>query len=329
MPKPVTVWITINWKILRETGIPDHLICLLRNLHADQEATATTGHGTTDWFQIGKGVLQGCILSPCLFNLYAEYIMRNWGLEEAKVRIKTAGRNIYNLRYADDTTLIAGSEEELKSLLMKVKEESENVGLKFNIQKTKIMAPGCITSWQIDGETVETVADFIFLGSKITVDGNCSHEIKRCLLLGRKVMTNLDSILKSITLSTKYLCQQRSIYSRLRFPISHVWMWELDYKESWEPKNWCFWTVVLEKTLESSLECKEIQLVHPKGDQSWMFTGGTDFEAEAPILWPPHVESWLTAKDPDAGKYRGQEEKGMTEDEMVGWHHRHNGHGFG
>ena len=193
------------WKILKEMGIPDHLTCLLRNLYAGQEATVRTGHGTTDWFQIGKGVHQGCILSPCLFNLYAEYIMRNAGLEEAQAGIKIAGRNINNLRYADDTTLMAESEEELKSLLMKVKEESEKVGLKLNIQKTKIMASGPITSWEIDGETVETVSDFIFLGSKITADGDCSHEIKRRLLLGRKVMTNLDSIFKSrdITLPTK------------------------------------------------------------------------------------------------------------------------------
>ena len=157
----------------------------------------------TDWFQIGKGVRQVCILSPCLFNLHGKYIRRNAGLEEAQAGIKIVGRNINNLRYADDTTLMAESEEELKSLLMK--EESEKVGLKLNVQKMKIMASGPITSWQIDGETVETVADFIFLGSKITADGNCSHEIKRCLLLGRKVMTNLDSILKSrdITLSTK------------------------------------------------------------------------------------------------------------------------------
>ena len=145
------------------------------------------------------------ILSPCLFNLYAEYIMRNTGLEEGQAGIKIAGRNINNLRYADDTTLMAESEEELKSLLMKVKEESEKVGLKLNIQKTKIMASGPITSWQIDGETEETVADFILGVSKTTADGDCSHEIKSCLLLGRKVMTNLDSILKSrdITLSTK------------------------------------------------------------------------------------------------------------------------------
>ena len=145
------------WKILKEMGIPDHLICLLRNLYAGQEATVRTGHGTTAWFQIGKGVRQGCILSPCLFNFYAEYIMRNPGLEERQAGIKIARRNINNLRYADDTTLMAESEEELKSLLMKVKVESENVGLKLNIQKTKIMASGPITSWQIDGETMETV----------------------------------------------------------------------------------------------------------------------------------------------------------------------------
>ena len=171
--------------------------CLLRNLYAGQEATLRTGHGTTDWFQIGKGVRQGCILSPCLFNLYAEYIMRNAALEETQAGIKIAGRNINNVRYADDSTLLAESEEELKSLLLKVKVESEKVGLKFNIQKTKIMASGLITSWEIDGETVETVSDFIFLGSKITADGDCSHEIKRCLLL--------DSIFKNrdITLPTK------------------------------------------------------------------------------------------------------------------------------
>ena len=169
-----------------------------------QEATIRTGHGTTDWFQIGKGV-QGCILSPCLFNFFAEYIMKNAGLEEAQAGIKIAGRNSHNLRYADETTLMAQSEEELKSLLMKVKEESEKVGLKLNIQKTKIMASGLNTSWEIDGETVETVSDFIFWGSKMTADGDCIHEIKTHLLLGRKVMTNLDSILKSrdITLSTK------------------------------------------------------------------------------------------------------------------------------
>ena len=179
------------WKILQEIGILDHLTCLLRNLYAGQEATVRTGHGTTDWFQIGKGVAQGCISSPCLFNLYAEYIMRNTGLDEAQARIKNARRNTIHLRYANDTTLMAESEKELKSLLMKMKEEGENVGLKLNIQKTKIIVSDSITSWQIDGKAVR---DFIFLGSKITADGDCSHEIKRCLLLGRIAKTNLGSI---------------------------------------------------------------------------------------------------------------------------------------
>ena len=152
------------WKILKEMGIPDHLNCLLRNLYAVQEATVRTGHGRTDWLQIGKGVRQGCISLPCLFNVYAEYIMRNAGLGEAQAGIKNARRNINNLGYADDTTLMAESEEELKSLLMKVKEESEKVGLKLNIKKTKIMASGPITSWEIDGEMVETVSDFILGG---------------------------------------------------------------------------------------------------------------------------------------------------------------------
>ena len=179
------------WKILKEMGIPDHVTCLLRNLYIGQEATIRTGHGTTDWFQIGKGVCQGCILSPCLFNLYAEYIMRNAGLEETQGGIKIALRNINNLSYADDTILMAVSEEELKSLLMKVREESKNVGLKLNIQKTKIIVSSPITSWQIDGETVETVADFIFL-------------------------TNIDSIFKSrdITLSTK-VCLVKAVV----FPV--------------------------------------------------------------------------------------------------------------
>ena len=154
------------WKILKEMGIPDHLTCLLRNLYAGQEAPVRTGHGTTDWLQIGKGVHQGCILSPCLFNLYTEFIMRKAGLEEAQAGIKFARRNISHLRYADDSTLMAESEEELKSLLMKVREESEKVGLKLNIQKTKIMASGPITLWEIVGETVETVSEFIFWAPK-------------------------------------------------------------------------------------------------------------------------------------------------------------------
>ena len=175
MPKPLILWIITNCGNLKQMGIPDHLTCLLRNLYAGQQATVRTGHGKTDWFQIGKGVRQGCILSPCLFNLYAECILRNAGLDEVQTGIKIARRNINNLRYADDTTLEAESEEELKSLLIKVKEETEKVGLDLNIQTTKIMASGLITSWQIDGETVETVTDFILGDSEITADGDCSH----------------------------------------------------------------------------------------------------------------------------------------------------------
>ena len=183
--------------------IPGHLISLLRNLYAGQEGTVRTGHGTTDWFQIGKGVRQGCILSPCLFNFYAEYILRNAGLEEAQAGIKTAGRNINNLRYADDTTLNAESEE-LKSLLMKVKEESEKVGLKLIIQKTKITASGPITSWQIDGEQWKQSLTLFFWAPK-SLQMVIAAMIKRYLLLRRKVMTNLDSIFKSreFTLPTK------------------------------------------------------------------------------------------------------------------------------
>ena len=193
------------WNILEEMGIPGHLTCLLRNLYAGQGATVRTSYGTTDWFQIGKGVHQGCMLSPCLFNLYAEYIIRNARLEESQAGIKNSRRNINNLRYADDTILMEESEEELKCLLMKVKKEGEKAGLKLNIQKIKIIASGPITSWQIDGEKVEAVSDFIFLGSKITADGDCRYKIKRCLLLGSKAMTNLNSTFKNrdITLLTK------------------------------------------------------------------------------------------------------------------------------
>ena len=169
------------------------------------------------------------------------------------------------------------------------------------------------------------MSDVILGASKFSADGDCSHEMKRHLLLGRKAMTNLGSILKhrDITLPTK-VCLVKALF----FSSSYVWMWELDYKESWALKNWCFWTVVLEKTLESPLDFKEIQTVHPKGNQSWIFIGRTDAEAETPILWPPEVKNWLIWKDLDDGKDTRQEEKGMTEDEMVGWHHWLNGHEF-
>ena len=175
------------------------------------------------------------------------------------------------------------------------------------------------------GETKETLADFILGGSKITAYGDCSHEIKRRLLLGRKAMTNLDSILKSR--DRHYFADKGPSSQSYGLSSSHVWVWELDHKESWAPKNWCFWTVVLEKTLESPLDCEEIQPVHPKGDQSWVFIGRTDVEAESPLLWPPDGKSWLIGKDPDAGKDWGQE-KGMTEVEMVGWNHWLDGHEY-
>ena len=209
---------------------------------------------------------------------------------------------------------------------MKVKEESEKVGLKLNTQKTKIISSDPMTSWQVDGETMEAVRDFILGRSKIIADDHCSHEIKRCLLHWRKAMANLDSILKK---QRHYFANKGSSSQSYGFSNSHVWMWELDYKESWAPKNWCFWTVVLEKTLESPLDYKEIQPVHPKGNQSWMFIGRTDVEAETPILCPPDAKNWLIGKDPDAGKDWRREEKGTMEDEMVGWHHWFNGHEFG
>ena len=194
-------------------GIPDHLTCLLRDLYAGQEATVRTGHGTTAWFQIGKGVRQGCILSPCLFNFCAEYIMRNVGLDEAQAEIKIAGRNVSNLRYVDDTTLMAESEEELKNLLMKVKEESEKVGLKLNIQKMKIMASShhfMGNRWGNSGNS----ADFIFWGSKITADGDCSHEIKRCL----------DQPRQHIQKQRHYFANKGLSSQGYGFSSSHVWM---------------------------------------------------------------------------------------------------------
>ena len=190
------------------------------------------------------------------------------------------------------------------------------------------MASGPITSWALDRETVETVSDFIFLGSKITADGDCSHEIKRCLLLGRKVMTNLNSIFKSrdITLPKKVHLVKAMVFPVVMYGCES---WTIKKAEFQRIDGTQLWTVVLEKTLESPLDCKEIQPVHPKGDQLWVFIGRTDVEAETPIIWPPDMESWLIWKDPNAGKDWGLVEQGMTEDEMVGWHHWLNGHGFG
>ena len=206
---------------------------------------------------------------------------------------------------------------------MRVKEKSEKADLKLNIQKNKDHG---IQSFHLIAnrwEKVETVTVFIFLDSKITAGSYWRHKIKRHLLFERKAMKNLNSVLKSrdIFFANKSLCSQS-----YGFSSNHVWMWELDYKESWVLKNWCFWTVVLEKTLESPLYCKEIEPIHPKGDQSWVFIGRTDADTEAPVLWPPDAKSCFIGKDPDAGKDWGQEEKGVAEDEMTGWHHWLNGH---
>ena len=242
--------------------------------------------------------------------------MRNAGLDEAQAVIKIARKNINNLRYTDDTTLMAESEEELKSLLMKVKEESEKVGLKLNIQKTKIIASGPITSWQIDGETLETVVDFIFLDSKITADGDCSHEIKRLLPLGRKVMTNLDSMLKNrdITLSTKINLVKAMVYPVIMYgceswTIKKAERQRIDAFELWH------WRTLL-----------RVPWTARRSNQSILKE--TNVEPETPILWPPDAKSWLIWKDPDSGKGWGWEEKRTTEDEMVRWHHWLNGHEF-
>ena len=251
--------------------------------------------------------------------------MRNTGLEEAQAGIKIAQRNINNLRYADHTTLMAESEEELKNLLMKLKEESAKVGLKLNIQKTKIMASGPIISWQIDGETVETMADFFGGGAPKSLQMvTAAIKLKDSYSFEGRLWPR-----QHIKKHRHYFANKGPSRQGYGFPSSHIWMWELDSKESWVPKNWCFWTVFLEKTLESPWDCKEIQPVHPKGDQSWLFIGRTDAEAETPVLWPPDVKNWRIWKDPDAEKHWRQEEKGMTEHEMVGWHHRLNAHEFG
>ena len=202
------------WVSLQNMGVPNHLICLLKNLYADQEATVRIEHGLTECFKVEKRVRQGCILSPYLFNLYAEHIIRNAGLEETQIRVKIAGRKINNPRYADDTTLVTENEEDLKNLLLKVKKESAKAGLLLNIKKNKIMSTGNVNGIRIDGEEIEIITDFIFLGSKINMDGDCTHEIKRRLLLGRKAMANLDNTLKSIdiTLPTKVCIVKATVF---------------------------------------------------------------------------------------------------------------------
>ena len=207
---------------------------------------------------------------------------------------------------------------------MKVKVESEKVGLKLNIQKTKIMASGPITSWEIDGQTVETVTDFIFWDPKSLQMVTVAMKLKDAYSL----QESYDQPRQHIQKQRHYFTSKGPSSQGYGFSSSHVRMWEMDYKENWVLKNLCFWTVMLEKTLESLLDCREIQPVHPKGNQFWIFIGKTDAEVETPILWPPDVKNWLIWKDPDAGKDWRQEEKGMTDDEMVGWYHWLDGHEF-
>ena len=250
--------------------------------------------------------------------------MWNARLDESHGEIKISRRNTNNLRYEEDMTLLTETKEKLKSLLMKVKEESDNAGLKLNIQKMQIMASSPITSRQIDGGKVEVVTDFFFLGSKITADDDCSHEIKKHLLLGRKAMANLESILKSRDIS---LLKKVHLVKAMVFPAVN-YRCELDHKEGGALKNCCFHTLVLEKTLESPLDCKEIKPVNPKESQPWLFIGRTDAAAEAPILRPPDTKSSLIRKGPNTGKAWRQQEKRMTEEKMVRWHHWLNGHEF-
>ena len=254
--------------------------------------------------------------------------MQNARLDEAQAAIKIAGRNINNMQMTPSLCWCQRgtkeSKEELKSLLMKMKEERERVGLKLNIKKTKVMASGPINSWQIDRETMETVRDFIFLGSKITADGDCGHEIKRLLLLGRKAMSNLESILKSrdITLQTKVCLVKAMVFPVVIYGCES---WTIEKAENGRIdafELWCW------RRLKSPLDNNEITLVHPEGNQSWIFIGRTDAEAETPIFWPPDAKSWLIWKDPDAGKDWRQEEKGMTENEIVGWFLLLDGHEF-
>ena len=252
--------------------------------------------------KLGKEYIKAVYCHPAYLTYMQSTSCEMLGWMKHKLESWLLGEiNINKLRYSDDTTLMGESKEELKSFLMKVKEEREKVALKFNFQKTKIMASGSITSWQTDGETMETLTDLILGGSKITADGDCNHEIK-ILAPWKK---SFDQPRQHIKKQRCYFANKGPSSQSYGFSSSHLWMCELDYKESWASKNWCLWTVVLKKTLESPLDYKEIQPVHPKGNQSWIFIGRTDSEAETPILWPP-------------GKDWRQEEKGTTGDEMVG-----------
>ena len=347
MPKLLTVWITKNcgkflkrWEYQITWPASWEIYMQVRKQQLEPELEQWTGS------KLGKEYVEAVHCHPAYLTSMqsASCAMPSWMKHKLELRLPG---------YTDGTAVMVESREELNRLLMKVKEESDKAGLKLNIQKAMIMASRPITSWQIDGKTVETVTDFIFLSSKIYADCDCNNEIKRCLLLGRKAMTNLDSILKSrdITLPTKvrlvkwvkwlscvwlFLTSDRgsqpgssdhgifqarvlewvaiSFSKAVVFPVVVYGMWELDHKESWMPENWCFWTAVLEKTLWEALGLQGDQTSQSKGNQSWIFIGGTDAEAKAAILWPSDAKKWLIGKDPDAGKDWRQEGKGM-----IGW----------
>ena len=321
MLKHLTVWITTNWKIFKETGIPDHLTCLLKNPYTGQETTVRSRHRTMDWFQIGKGVCQGCTLSLCLFKFYAEYVMQNHGLDEAQAGIKIVRRNISNLRYADDTTLKTEIKKDLKNFLMKVKEESEKAGLKLNIQKTKVITSCPIISWQIHGGKNGNSKRLYFL----QLQNHCKWWLqpwnKKMLAPWKK---SYDQPRQHIKRQRHYFVYKGPTSQSYGFSSSHVWMWELDHKENWAPKNWCFWTVVLEKIIESPWTAK-------RSNQSILKEISPEYSLEGLILklkLQYFGHHWLFRKDTDAGKDWRREEKGMTEDEMVWWHHRFDGHEF-
>ena len=325
MPKPLTVWITTNCgKFLKRwayqtTWPASWETCMqVRKQQLEMDMDEQAGSKS------GKEYVKAVYCHPAYLTSMQStswemlgWRKHSWNQDRwEKYQTQICRWYHSNGRKQPKEPFDEGERGEWKSWLKTQNSDNEDHG----IWSHHLMA----NRWGNNGSSA-WVTEFIFLGSKITADGDCSHEIERCLLFWRKVMTNLDSILKSRTL----LCQQRSILSRLWFSSSHVCIWELDCEESWVLKNWCFWTMALEKTLESPLDCKEIQPVHLKGDQSWVFIGRTDVEAESLILWPSNEKSWLIWNDPDAGKGWGKEEKGTTEDEMAGLHHWLNGHEFG
>ena len=330
MPKPLTVWITINcgkfwkrWEYQTTWPASWETYMQIRKQQLEVDMEQQTGS------KLGKEYIKAVYCHPASLTYMQSTSWETLGWMKHKLETRLPGE--ISIRYADDTTLMAESEEELKSLLMKVKVESEKVVLKLNVQKTKIMASSPITLWQIDEETVETVSDFIFLQSRITADGDCSHEIKRHLLLGRKVMTNLDSILKSrdITLPAKICLVKAMVFPVVMYGCESWTIKKAEHQGIDAFELWC-WRRLLRVPWTARRSNQSIlKEISPECSLSWVFIGRTAVEAETPILWPPDVKNWLIRKDHDAGKDWRWEEKGSTEDEMVVWHHRLNGHEFG